>query len=104
MQSNIVDFLLGPAQLLTKGMVGLILGLGMNAMQIWLMYEIVVSVPPRAKNLIDAIDLELGQNQYTGGMRYRVYTSILQVFLPLLLVGVCYLAFCLFTNVVIDLF
>ncbi|MHA1770333.1 MAG: hypothetical protein ACTSYL_02260 [Candidatus Thorarchaeota archaeon] len=104
MSSNIVEFLLAPAQLLTQGLVGLILGLGMNAMQIWLMYEIVVSVPPRAKNLIDSIDMELGQNQYTGGIKYRVYTAILQVFLPLLLIGVCYLSFCLFTNVVIDLF
>ena len=102
--TNIVDFLLGPAHLLTQGLVGLILGLGMNAMQIWLMYEIVVSVPPRAKNLVDAIDLELGQNQYAGGLRYRVYTAILQVFLPILLIAVCYLSFCFFTGLVTDLF
>ena len=101
---DIVEFLMGPANILTQGMVGLILGLGMNALQIWLMYEIVVLVPPRAKNLIDAIDMELSQGQYFSGLKYRVYSAILQVFLPLVMICVCYLSFCLFTNVVTNLF
>ncbi len=101
---DIVEFLMGPADILTQGMVGLILGLGMNALQIWLMYEIVVLVPPRAKNLIDAIDMELSQVQYFSGLKYRVYSAILQVFLPLVMICVCYLSFCLFTNVVTNLF
>jgi len=101
---DIVEFLMGPADILTQGMVGLILGLGMNALQIWLMYEIVVLVPPRAKNLIDAIDMELSQVQYFSGLKYRVYSAILQVFLPLVMICVCYLSFCLFTSVVTDLF
>ena len=101
---DIVEFLMGPADILTQGMVGLILGLGMNALQIWLMYEIVVLVPPRAKNLIDAIDMELSQVQYFSGLKYRVYSAILQVFLPLVMICVCYLSFCLFTNVDTNLF
>jgi len=101
---DIVEFLMGPADILTQGMVGLILGLGMNALQIWLMYEIVVLVPPRAKNLIDAIDMELSQVQYFSGLKYRVYSAILQVFLPLVMICVCYLSFCLFTSVVTNLF
>jgi len=101
---DIVEFLMGPADILTQGMVGLILGLGMNALQVWLMYEIVVLVPPRAKNLIDAIDMELSQVQYFSGLKYRVYSAILQVFLPLVMICVCYLSFCLFTNVVTNLF
>ena len=101
---DIVEFLMGPADILTQGMVGLFLGLGMNALQIWLMYEIVVLVPPRAKNLIDAIDMELSQVQYFSGLKYRVYSAILQVFLPLVMICVCYLSFCLFTNVVTNLF
>jgi len=104
MSFDIVNFLLGPAELLTQGMVGLILGLGMNALQIWLMYEIVILVPPRAKNLIDAMDMELSQTQYFSGMKYRIYSAIFQVSLPLVLIGVCYLSFCLFTGVVTDLF
>jgi hypothetical protein len=104
MSFDIVKFLLGPANILTEGMVGLILGLGMNAMQIWLMYEIVVLVPPRARNLIDAMDMELSQTQYFSGMKYRIYSALFQVFLPLLLVCVCYLAFCQFTDVVRLLF
>ncbi len=104
MSFDIVNFLLGPAEILTQGMVGLILGLGMNAMQIWLMYEIVVLVPPRAKNLIDAMDMELSQTQYFSGMKYRIYSALFQVFLPLVLICVCYLSFCLFTGVVTDLF
>lgn len=56
---DIVQFLMGPANILTQGLVGRIMGLGMNALQIWLMYEIVVIVPARSKNLIDAIDVEL---------------------------------------------
>ncbi|MGY5853897.1 MAG: hypothetical protein RTU92_10050 [Candidatus Thorarchaeota archaeon] len=104
MAFDIVQFLLGPAEILTQGMVGLILGLGMNALQIWLMYEIVVIVPPRAKNLVDVIDMELSQTQFTGGMKYRVYSGIFQVFLPLVLIGVCYLSFCLFTNTINTLF
>ncbi|MGY5854168.1 MAG: hypothetical protein RTU92_11415, partial [Candidatus Thorarchaeota archaeon] len=99
-----VQFLLGPAEILTQGMTGLILGLGMNALQIWLMYEIVVIVPPRAKNLVDVIDMELSQTQFTGGMKYRVYSGIFQVFLPLVLIGVCYLSFCLFTSTINTLF
>jgi len=101
---DIVQFLLGPAEILTQGLVGLIMGLGMNALQIWLMYEIVVLVPPRSKNLIDAIDMELSQVQYSSGMKYRVYSAIFQVFLPLVLICVCYLSFCLLTNVVTSLF
>ena len=101
---DIVQFLLGPAEILTQGLVGLILGLGMNALQIWLMYEIVVIVPPRSKNLIDAIDMELSQSQYAGGLKYRVYSAVLQVFLPLVMICVCYLSFCLFTNVATSLF
>ena len=104
MSFDIVQFLLGPAELLTQGLVGLIMGLGLNALQIWLMYEIVIIVPPRAKNLVDAIDMELGQTQYAQGLRYRVYSAILQVFLPLIMIGVCYLSFCLFTDVVTNLF
>ena len=42
MSFDIVQFLLGPAELLTQGLVGLIMGLGLNALQIWLMYEIVI--------------------------------------------------------------
>jgi hypothetical protein len=101
---DIVKFLLAPAQILTQGMVGLILGLGINAMQIWLMYEIVVLVPPRSKNLIDAIDMELSQTQYFSGMKYRIYSAVFQLFLPLVLICVSYLSFCLFTGVVSDLF
>lgn len=101
---DIVTFLMGPADILTQGVIGLIMGLGMNALQIWLMYEIVVLVPPRAKNLIDAIDMELSQVQYFSGLKYRVYSAILQVFLPLIMICVCYLSFCMFTDVVIDLF
>lgn len=104
MSFDIVKFLMGPADILTQGLTGLILGLGMNALQIWLMYEIVVIVPTRAKNLIDAIDMELSQAQFTSGMKYRVYTALIQVFLPLVLIGVCYLSFCLFTDVVANLF
>ncbi len=104
MAFDIVQFLLGPAEILTQGMIGLIVGLGLNALQIWLMYEIVVIVPPRAKNLIDVIDIELGQLQYSGGMKYRVYSAVLQVFLPLVLISVCYLSFCLFTGTVSSLF
>lgn len=104
MSFDLVNFLLAPAEILTQGMVGLILGLGINAMQIWLMYEVIVLVPPRAKNLVDAIDMELSQTQYFSGMKYRIYSAILQVFLPLLLICVCYLSFCLFTGVVTDLF
>jgi hypothetical protein len=101
---DIVQFLLGPAEIMTQGLVGLILGLGMNALQVYLMYEIVVIVPPRARNLIDAIDMELSQNQYISGMKYRVYTAIIQIFLPLLLICVCYLSFCAFTGAVTNLF
>ena len=104
MPFDIVKFLLGPAELLTQGMVGLILGLGINAMQIWLMYEVIVLVPPRAKNLIDAMDMELSQTQYFSGLKYRIYSAILQVFLPLVLICVSYVSFCLFTGVVTDLF
>ncbi|TFG34198.1 hypothetical protein EU527_04540 [Candidatus Thorarchaeota archaeon] len=104
MSFDIVKFLLAPAEILTQGMVGLILGLGINAMQIWLMYEVIVLVPPRAKNLVDAIDMELSQTQYFSGLKYRIYSAILQVFLPLILICVCYLSFCLFTGVVTDLF
>ena len=101
---NIVQFLLGPADILTQGLVGLIMGLGMNALQIWLMYEIVVVVPPRSKNLVDAIDMELSQVQNFGGMRYRAYTAIFQLFLPLVMICACYLSFCLLTEVVMTLF
>jgi hypothetical protein len=104
MAFDIVNFLLAPAELLTQGMVGLILGLGINALQIWLMYEIVVIVPPRTKNLIDAIDMELAQAQYVSGLRYRVYSAVLQIFLPIVLICVCYLTFCFFTSAVTDLF
>ena len=104
MSFDIVKFMLGPADILTQGMVGLILGLGINALQIWLMYEIVVLVPPRSKNLIDAIDMELSQTQYFSGMKYRIYSAVFQIFLPLLLICVCYLSFCLFTGTVTDLF
>lgn len=69
---DIVQFLMGPTDILTQGLVGLIMGLGMNALQIWLMYEIVVIVPPRSKNLIDAIDVELSQSQHFG-LKVRVY-------------------------------
>jgi hypothetical protein len=101
---DIVQFLLGPAKLLTQGLIGLIMGLGINALQIWLMYEIVVIVPPRAKNLIDAIDMELSQVQYFSGLKYRVYSAIFQLFLPMVLICVCYLSFCALTNIVTTLF
>ena len=104
MSFDVVNFLLGPAEILTQGMVGLILGLGMNALQIWLMYEIVVLVPPRSKNLIDAMDMELSQTQYFSGMKYRIYSALFQIFLPLVLICTCYLSFCLFTDVVTGLF
>ena len=101
---DIVQFLMGPADLLTQGLVGLILGLGMNALQIWLMYEIVVIVPPRSKNLVDAIDMELSQVQYFSGLKYRVYSAVFQLFLPLVLICICYLSFCLLTSTVTNLF
>lgn len=101
---DIVQFLMGPADILTQGLVGLIMGLGMNALQIWLMYEIVVIVPPRSKNLIDAIDVELSQSQHFGGLKYRVYTAVFQLFLPLVMIGACYLSFCLLTSIVTTLF
>ncbi len=104
--SDIVNFLLGPASLLTQGLIQLFIGLAMNAMQVWLIYEIITTVPTRSKNLIEAIDAELTQNNYyqNTGLRYRVYGALLQVFLPLLLITVCYLSFCLFTQIVMDLF
>ena len=101
---DIVQFLMGPADILTQGLVGLIMGLGMNALQIWLMYEIVVIVPPRSKNLIDAIDVELSQSQHYGGLKCRVYRLILQSILPLVLVCSCYLIFCFLTSVVTAFF
>ena len=104
MPLDIVKFLLGPADILTQGLVGLILGLGMNALQIWLMYEIVTIIPPRSKNLIDAIDMELSQVQYFSGLKYRVYSAVFQLFLPLVLICTCYLSFCLLTNTVSTLF
>lgn len=104
MSFDIVKFLLGPADILTQGLVGLILGLGMNALQIWLMYEIVVIVPSRSKNLIEAIDMELSQQQHFGGLQYRVYTAIFQLFLPLVMICTCYLSFCLLTGIVSALF
>jgi hypothetical protein len=104
MSFDIVNFLLGPAQILAQGMVGLIVGLGTNALQIWLMYQIVVLVPPRARNLVDAIDMESSQTQYYGGTRYRIYQAMFQIFLPVILIGVCYTAFCVFTGIVMDLF
>ncbi|MFX1485354.1 MAG: hypothetical protein ACFFCP_19450 [Promethearchaeota archaeon] len=104
MSFDIVKFLLGPAEILTQGLVGLILGLGMNALQIWLMYEIVVIVPPRSKNLVDAIDMELSQVQYFSGLKYRVYSAVFQLFLPLVLICICYLSFCLLTSTVTTLF
>ncbi|MGY5854455.1 MAG: hypothetical protein RTU92_12880 [Candidatus Thorarchaeota archaeon] len=98
MAFDIVQFLLGPAEILTQGMVGLILGLGMNALQIWLMYEIVVKVSPRAENLVDVIDMELSQTQFTGGMKYRLYTITVQVCLTLVLISMCYLVFYLISS------
>lgn len=104
MSFDIVTFLMGPADILTEGLIGLIVGLGMNALQIWLMYEIVITIPPRAKNLVNAIDMELSQVEYFSGLKFRVYSAILQVFLPLVLIAVCYLSFCLFSGVVTSLF
>ncbi len=104
MSFDIVTFLMGPADILTQGLIGLILGLGMNALQIWLMYEVVITVPPRAKNLVNAIDMELSQVEYFSGLKFRVYSAILQVFLPLVLIAVCYLSFCLFSGAVTSLF
>ncbi len=104
MSFDIVEFLLGPAEILTQGLIGLITGVGMMSLQIWLIYEIVVTVPPRAKNLIDAIDMELGQTQNFGSMRYRIYTAIFQLFLPLIMVCTCYMSFCLLTDYVMMLF
>ena len=104
MSFDIVTFLMGPADILTEGLIGLILGLGMNALQIWLMYEIVITIPPRAKNLVNAIDMELSQVEYFSGLKFRVYSAILQVFLPLVLIAVCYLSFCLFSGAVTSLF
>ncbi len=104
MSFDIVTFLMGPADILTQGLIGLILGLGMNALQIWLMYEIVITIPPRAKNLVNAIDMELSQVEYFSGLKFRVYSAILQVFLPLVLIAVCYLSFCLFSGAVTSLF
>ena len=91
---------MGPADILTQGLVGLILGLGMNALQIWLMYKIVTIIPPRSKNLIDAIDMELSQVQYFSGLKYRVYSTVFQLFLPLVLIRICHLSFCLLTSTV----
>lgn len=104
MSFDIVTFLMGPADILTQGLIGLVLGLGMNALQIWLMYEVVITVPPRAKNLVNAIDMELSQVEYFSGLKFRVYSAILQVFLPLVLIAVCYLSFCLFSGAVTSLF
>jgi len=101
---DVVKFLLGPAELLTEGMIGMIMGIGMMALEVWLMYEIVIIVPPRAKNLIDAIDMELSQVQYFSGLKYRVYSAIFQIFLPLVMICVVFLSFTFFTGVVSDLF
>ena len=103
MSFDIVEFLLGPAEILTQGLIGLIMGIGMMALQIWLIFEIVVTVPPRAKNLVDAIDMELGQNNFSS-TRYRIYTGIFQLFLPLVMVCACYMSFCLLTDYVMMLF
>lgn len=96
---DIVSLLLGPAEVLTRGLIGLIVGLGLYALEIWLIYEIITSVPPRVKNLVDTIDEEAtmrGMQYY--GMRHRIYSALLQVFLPLLLIAASYLSICVFLD------
>ena len=101
--TDIVGILLGPAQLLTKGLVGLIMGLGIYALEIWLMYQIVVMVPPRVKSLVEAIDYDLSQmSWHHTTTRQRVYKGLLQVLIPAILIAACYLAFSLFTAVLLD--
>nr|MDO8097747.1 hypothetical protein [Candidatus Njordarchaeota archaeon] len=56
--TDIVSLLLGPAAVLTQGLIGLIVGLGLYALEIWLVYEIITMVPPRVKSLVDTIDEE----------------------------------------------
>jgi hypothetical protein len=58
MATDIVSLLLGPAQVITQGLIGLIVGLGLYALEIWLVYEIITMVPPSVKNLVDTIDDE----------------------------------------------
>lgn len=96
---DIVSLLLGPAAVLTQGLIGLIVGLGLYALEIWLVYEIITSVPPRVKNLVDTIDEEAtmrGMQYY--GLRHRIYSALLQVFLPLLLIAASYLSICVFLD------
>ncbi len=97
---DIVQLLLGPAQVLTNGLIGLIVGLGLYALEIWLVYEIITSVPPRVKNLVDTIDEEASMRgmQYYG-LKHRIYSSLLQLFLPLILIAASYLSMCIFLDV-----
>jgi hypothetical protein len=100
MATDIVSLLLGPAEVITRGLIGLIVGLGLYALEIWLVYEIITMVPPRVKNLVDTIDEEAtmrGMQYY--GLKHRIYFAILQIFLPLLLVAASYLSICVFLDV-----
>lgn len=105
MASDIVSLLLGPAEVITQGLIGLIVGLGLYALEIWLVYEVITMVPARVKNLVDTIDEEAAMRglQYYG-LRHRIYSAILQVFLPLLLVAASYLSICVFLNVLQSVF
>jgi len=99
--TDIVSLLLGPAAVLTQGLIGLIVGLGLYALEIWLVYEIITMVPPRVKSLVDTIDEEVtarGMQYY--GLKHRVYSALLQVFLPLLLIAASYLSICVFLDAV----
>ncbi len=101
MTTGIVSLLLGPARELTSGLIGLIVGLGLYALEIWLVYEIITMVPPRVKNLVDTIDEEVtarGMQYY--GLKHRVYSGLLQLFLPLLLIAASYLSICVFLDAI----
>ena len=98
----IIQPLLEQASILTQGLVGLIFGLGIYALEIFLVYQIVVMVPPRAKVLVDAIDYELTNVSWFSGLKHRVFSALLQVLLPLLMIGICVISFALFTRVLND--
>ncbi len=92
--NEIIEFVLGPAKLLTKGMVGLMIGLGSLAIYPFVAWVLIIKIPMRIYELTNAMDNELKEQLHYDPQGHRgLFAAVLRVLLPLFFAGLVLIAF-----------